>query len=151
MNITKWEYLEFAGKKVGLDIVKFKIDYEGKAKDLFEEDLKLGRELGVRGFPTMFFTDKTGSKEIVYGSKPYEIVENTLLTLFPTASKTTYDKTWSSVFSKYYSLTAKEFSLLTGMERDASEKYLNDLTVNGKLDKLTTKNGAIWSLKNTNR
>jgi hypothetical protein len=48
-------------------------------------------------------------------------------------------------------LTAKEFSLLTGMERDASEKYLNDLTVNGKLDKLTTKNGAIWSLKNTNR
>lgn len=151
MNITKWEYLEFAGKKVGLDIVKFKIDYEGKAKDLFEEDLKMGRELGVRGFPTMFFTDKTGSKEIVYGSKPYEIVENTLLTLFPTASKTTYDKTWSSVFSKYYSLTAKEFSLLTGMERDASEKYLNDLTVNGKLDKLTTKNGAMWSLKNTNR
>jgi hypothetical protein len=74
-----------------------------------------------------------------------------LLTLFPTASKTTYDKTWSSVFSKYYSLTAKEFSLLTGMERDASEKYLNDLTVNGKLDKLTTKNGAMWSLKNTNR
>jgi len=58
-NITKWEHLEMAGKKVGLDIVKFKTDYEGKAKELFEEDLKLGRVLGVRGFPTMFFTDTT--------------------------------------------------------------------------------------------
>ena len=66
-NITKWEHLELAGKKVGLDIAKFKADYEGKAKELFEEDLKLGRELGVRGFPTIFFTDTTGQKEMVYG------------------------------------------------------------------------------------
>ncbi|MFN8296461.1 MAG: ClpXP adapter SpxH family protein [Chitinophagales bacterium] len=150
-NITKWEHLELAGKKVGLDIVKFKIDYEGKAKELFEEDLKLGRELGVRGFPTMFFTDTTGNKEIVYGSKPYETFENALLKLFPTAFRTTYDKTWNSIFSQYHSLTAKEFSVLTQTERNESEKYLNDLTANGKLEKLTTKNGAIWTLKNTSR
>lgn len=150
-NITKWEHLEFAGKKVGLDIVKFKADYEGKAKQLFEEDLKLGRELGVRGFPTMFFTDTSGKQEIVYGSKPYSTFENTLLKLFPTATKTTYDKTWSFVFYKYPSLTAKEFSELTGTPRNESEKYLDDLTTNGKLEKLTTKNGAIWTLKNTGR
>lgn len=150
-NITKWEHLEFAGKKVGLDIVKFKADYEGKAKELFEEDLKLGRELGVRGFPTMFFTDTIGNKEMVYGSKPYNTFENTLLKLYPTASKTIYDKTWNSVFSKYYSMTAKEFSVLTGTPRNECEKYLDDLTTNGKLEKLTTKNGAIWTLKNTSR
>ena len=150
-NITKWEHLELAGKKVGLDIVKFKADYEGKAKELFEEDLKLGRELGVRGFPTIFFTDTTGHKEMVYGSKPYNTFENALLKLFPTASKTNYDKTWSSVFSKYHSLTAKEFSELTGTPRNESEKYLDDLTANGKLEKLTTKNGAIWTIKNTSR
>jgi putative protein-disulfide isomerase len=43
-------------------LLRFKVDYEGKAKELFEEDLKLGRELGVRGFPTIFFTDTTGQK-----------------------------------------------------------------------------------------
>lgn len=150
-NITKWEHLELAGKKVGLDIIKFKADYEGKAKELFEEDLKLGRELGVRGFPTMFFTDTAGNKEIVYGSKPYNTFENTLLKLFPMASKTTYDKTWSSVFSEYHSLTAKEFSELTGTPRNESENYLDDLTNNGKLEKQTTKNGAIWKLKNIGR
>lgn len=150
-NITKWEHLELAGKKVGLDIVKLKTDYEGKAKELFEEDLKLGRELGVRGFPTMFFTETTGQKEMVYGSKPYSIFESTLLKLFPTATKTSYDKTWNAVFSKYNSLTAKEFSELTGTPRNESEKYLDDLTAKGQLEKLTTKNGAMWTLKNTSR
>lgn len=150
-NITKWEHLELAGKKVGLDIVKLKTDYEGKAKELFEEDLKLGKELGVRGFPTMFFTDTTGQKEMVYGSKPYSTFESTLLKLFPTATKTSYDKTWNAVFSKYNSLTAKEFSELTGTPRNESEKYLDDLTAKGQLEKLTTKNGAMWTLKNTSR
>lgn len=150
-NITKWEHLELAGKKVGLDIVKLKTDYEGKAKELFEEDLKLGRELGVRDFPTMFFTDTTGQKEMVYGSKPYSTFESTLLKLFPTATKTSYDKTWNAVFSKYNSLTAKEFSELTGTPRNESEKYLDDLTAKGQLEKLTTKNGAMWTLKNTSR
>lgn len=150
-NITKWEHLELAGKKVGLDIVKLKTDFEGKAKELFEEDLKLGRELGVRGFPTMFFTDTTGQKEMVYGSKPYSTFESTLLKLFPTATKTSYDKTWNAVFSKYNSLTAKEFSELTGTPRNESEKYLDDLTAKGQLEKLTTKNGAMWTWKNTSR
>ena len=150
-NITKWEHLELAGKKVGLDIVKLKTDYEGKAKELFEEDLKLGRELGVRGFPTMFFTDTTGQKEMVYGSKPYSTFESTLLKLFPTATKTSYDKTWNAVFSKYNSLTAKEFSELSGTPRVESEKQLNELVTKGHLEKLTTKNGAIWTIKNTSR
>ena len=149
-NIAKWENLELAAKSVGLDMVTFKSDYEGNAKALFEEDLKLGRQLGVRGFPTMFFTDTTGKTEMVYGSKPYNIYENALLKLFPTVSKTTYDKSWSAVFSKYHSLTAKEFSELTETPRNQCEKYLNDLTTNGKLEKLTTKNGAIWTMKNSN-
>jgi putative protein-disulfide isomerase len=150
-NITKWEHLESAGKKVGLNIVKFKTDYEGKAKELFEEDLKLGRELGVRGFPTIFFTDTTEKKEIVYSSNPYSTFENALVKLYPNASKKNYDKTWSTVFSKYHSLTAKEFSELTETPRNESEKYLDNLTAKGHLEKLTTKNGAIWTLKNTSR
>ena len=150
-NITRWEYIELAGKKVGLDIDTLKIDYDGKAKELFEEDLKLGRELGVRGFPSMFFTDTTGQKEMVYGSKPYSVCESTLIKLFPSATKTSYDKSWSSIFSKYHSLTAKEFSELTETGRKESEQVLNELAAKGKLEKLNTKNGAIWTLKETSR
>lgn len=147
-NITKWEHLERAAQKTGLDVLQFKTDFEGKAKGLFEEDLKLGREFGVRGFPTLFFTDSTGRKEMVYGSKPYSTFENALLKLVPNALKAPYEKTWSSIFSKYYSLTAKEFSELSGTPRTESERYLDDLVSKGKVEKLTTKNGAIWTLKN---
>ena len=143
-NITKWEHLERAARNVGLDIPQLKKDYEGKARELFNEDLKLGRELGVRGFPTMFFTGTTGKMEIVYGSKPYRFYENALLKLQPTVVKKQYDKNWSSLFSEYHSLTAKEFAELTGTARNESDSVLDELTAKGKLDKLTTKNGAIW-------
>lgn len=145
-NIAKWEHLEMAGKKVGLDTDKLKIDYQGKGKELFEEDLKLGKDLGVRGFPTMFFIDKANRKEIVYGSKPYSAFENTILKLLPKAVKSKYDKAWNFVFSKYHTLTAKEFSELTEITRNQSEELLNELTVSSKLKKFTTKNGAIWKI-----
>ncbi len=148
-NITHWEHLESAAKKVGLDPVSFKTDYNGKAKLLFEEDLALGRTLGVRGFPTMFFTDTTGYKKMIYGAQPFSTLENALLSLYPAATKTIYDKTWSSLFSAYHSLTAKEFSELSESPRKESEKQLNDLTLSGQLEKRTTKNGSIWILKNS--
>lgn len=146
-NIAKWEHLEAAASKVGIDVLQFKADFEGKAKELFDQDLALGRDLGVRGFPTLFFTDASGQKEMVYGSKPYLAFEAALLKLYPSAKKANYEKTWTSLFSKYNSLTAKEFAELSGTERIESESQLNELHKQGKLDKLSTKNGAIWTLK----
>ena len=146
-NITKWEHLETAAKNAGLNIQQFKTDYEGKAKELFQEDLKLGRELGVRGFPTIFFTDKTGKTEKVYGSKPYASYENAVLALEPNAEKSSYSKDLEAIFSKYPSLTAKEFSELSGTPRNEVEKVLNESVAKGELEKFTTKNGSIWRLK----
>jgi predicted DsbA family dithiol-disulfide isomerase len=62
-NIAKWEHIAAAAEKVGLDTHKLKADFEGKAKELFQEDLKLAREMGVRGFPTMFFTNEAGTEK----------------------------------------------------------------------------------------
>lgn len=146
-NITKWEYLESAAKKAGLNTEQFKTDYEGKAKELFNEDLKLGKELGVRGFPTLFFTDKSGKTEKVYGSKPYASYEQAILSLEPNAEKQSYPKDLTAVFAKYPSLTAREFAELTGTPRNEAEKVLNDRTAKGELEKTTTKNGSIWRKK----
>ncbi len=149
LNITKWEHLETAAKSVGLNLNKFKEDYNGRAKDLFNEDLTLGKQLGVRGFPTMFFTDTSGKTETVYGSKPYDAFEGAIIKLLPDVQKINYDKSTAAVFSQYQSLTAKEFSVLTETARSQSEQVLSDLVANGMLEKLTTKNGSIWKLKNT--
>lgn len=146
-NIAKWEHLEEAARVVGLDLVKFKSDYETKAKALFEEDLKLAREMGVRGFPTMFFTDADGKKEIVYGTKPYASYEAGLLKIYPDAKKKSYDHNYEALFNKFNSLTAKEYSELSGVPRAEAEKALDELVAIGKLEKLKTKNGSMWSVK----
>ncbi len=144
-NITKWDNLELAAKDTGLDITQFKALYEGIAKKSFEQDLLLGREMGVRGFPTIFFTDASGRKQMVYGTKPFHVFENALLTLLPSAVKTKYDTSWQFLFSKFNSLTAKEFSILTSIPRAESEHQLDELTSKGLLSKYSTKNGALWT------
>ena len=146
-NITRWEHLEAAARYAGLDIAQFKKDYEGRAKELFNDDLKLAKALGVRGFPTLFFTDATGKTEMVYGTKPYAVFENALTKLYPAAAKNAYDKSWAAIFSIYPTLTAKEYAELTQTPRAESEQLLNDLATQGTLEKMTTKNGAIWKLK----
>jgi predicted DsbA family dithiol-disulfide isomerase len=145
-NLSKWEHIASAAKTTGLNVEQLKTDFEGKAIALFEEDLKVAREYGVRGFPTIFLLDNAGNKEIVYGSKPYALYEAAILKLNPAITKSEYSKNWETLFSKYHSLTAKEFAELSGNPRNESEKLLNDLSENGKLEKLTTKNGAMWKI-----
>jgi putative protein-disulfide isomerase len=147
-NITRWEYLEAAAIKVGLDSVQLKNDYEGKAEIVFHEDVQVGKELGVRGFPTMIFTNAAGEQEFVYGSKPYSVLESVVLKLYPAATKLIYKTDWNYVFLKYNSLTANEYAQITGTERNHSEQILNGLAAEGKLEKFSTKNGAIWTVKN---
>lgn len=148
-NITRWEHIESAALQVGLNAAQLKTDFEGKATTLFKEDLDMARQFGVRGFPTIFFTNNAGLKEMVYGSKPYTFYESAVQKLNPSASKTAYDKDWESLFLKYYSLTAKEYSELSGTARKESEAFLNELVEKGKLEKRTTKNGAMWKYKST--
>lgn len=146
-NIAKWEHLASAAKTVGLNVEQLKTDYEGKAKILFEEDLKLAKELGVRGFPTIFFMDNAGNMETVYGSRPYAFYEMAILKLNPNTNKSEYSKNWETLFSKYHSLTAKEYAELSGTPRNESENKLNELSEKGTLKKFSTKNGSIWSIK----
>lgn len=146
-NIAKWEHIATAAQKVGLDVSQLKSDFENDAKKRFEEDLQLGRTLGVRGFPTIFFFDENGTKETVHGSKPYAFYEMAILKLNPNAVKKEYRKDWETLFAKYPSLTAKEFSELSGNPRVESEKMLDELSSKGTLTKVTTKNGSMWTIK----
>ena len=150
-NIAKWENIAVAAKNVALNVEQLKADFEEKAKTLFEADLKLAKQFGVRGFPTLFFTNNSGGKEIVYGSKPYPFYETAILKLSPSVTKTEYRKNWETLFEKYHSLTAKEFSELSGAFRNESEKLLSELSGKGTLEKLATKNGALWKRKTPNR
>jgi predicted DsbA family dithiol-disulfide isomerase len=147
-NICKWEYLATAATAVGLDAVQLKKDFEGKAKSDFEADLALGKQLGVRGFPTLFFNDANSNRLTVYGFRPYEAFEKAVVSLLENAPKKIYQKDLSSLFAHYPTLTKKEFSILANTTTSEAEILLNQGVTDKKLNKLNTKNGAIWRLKN---
>jgi len=146
-NIAKWEHISLAAQRAGLDVEQLKKDYEGEAKALFTEDLELAQKLGVRGFPTMFFVDSSGKQEKVYGSRPYSDYEQAILKLQPSATKYAYERDWKTLFSKYSTLTSREFSELSGTKRHEVDAYLQKLHEAGELDKLDTKNGVLWQSK----
>ncbi len=146
-NITKWEHISAAATQVGLDAVRLKTDFEGAAQRAFQDDLTLSRSLGVRGFPTLFFSDTSGNRLTLYGARPYAQFEQNLLTLAPETAKNAFGTTPDALFAYYPTLTAKEFSVLSGKPRAEAEKVLNALFEQKKLKKVVTKNGAMWVLE----
>lgn len=143
-NITRWEFIIEAASKAGLDIDQLRNDVDGKAKQLFAEDLELAQTLGVRGFPTLFFADQSGIQEKVYGFNPYSVFENVVLKLQPLARQTKYGKDWSSLFSTYPTLTTREFTELSGISRPEAELLLEQLNAEGDISRILTKNGSMW-------
>ena len=144
-NIAKWEHLEQAAIATGLDIVKFKADFDGAANAAFDDDLALARQLGVRGFPTIFFTDKDDNRFKVYGSKPYEVYEQALLKLYPEAVKKSIDTSLTSLFEHYPTLTTKEATVLSAQTLEEAEASLVLLNKQNKISRYDSKKGILWS------
>jgi len=143
-NITKWEHIEQAGIQAGLDTSQLRTDFDGKARELFNEDLMLAKQLRVRGFPTIFITNASGDTEIIYGSKPYMHFEASIKKIFAGAQKVTYAKDWKSLFEIYSTLTLREFAELSDLSFQQAEKDLTRLVEERELRVLNSKNGAMW-------
>lgn len=146
-NITKWEHLEKAAAQVGLDPIQLLSDYGSKAKQLFEDDLDQARQLGVRGFPTIFFYDQKNNQTLVYGSKPYESYENVVQKTVPKSIKKPINAAQDNLFRLFPTLTLKEFSVLANVPKAAAEGRLKALENAGKIERYDSKNGPIWRRK----
>lgn len=147
-NIAKWENIAEAAQLANLDLEKLKKDYEGDAKNLFEEDLKLGKSLGVRGFPTLFFSDGNNNQLTVYGSKPYASYENALLALFPDSKKKkNISENTFSLFEIYPTLAPKEYAVIQDISVSDATIILEELFRKGKLYKKSIKNGCLYIKK----
>lgn len=149
-NISKWEHLLAAAIATGLDPVRLEQDFNGEAKQYFQEDLQLAGYWKVRGFPTLFFIDAKGNPEKVYGVKPYQVYEAAIETLLPGAKskKAPLAKGWEYLFSIYPTLTKKELSVIANLSLNEAEAFLTNLVNEERLTVTETKNGKIWYRKN---
>ena len=143
-NIAKWEYISQSAAESGLDIEQLKTDYEGKAKESFQDDLLLARKMGVRGFPTFTLTNNKGETEIIYGFRPYSIFENAFIKLVPKVYKKKYRKDWESLFSIYPTLSTSEFAELSDKSKDMAKLELESLFNNNEIKMHQIKNDILW-------
>lgn len=145
-NISRMDHLKEAARVCGLDPEQLAHAVEGPAKLLFEEDLKFAKLFGVKGFPTLVFTDSNNDHYSLSGHKTYEVLEEALLKWNPNARKTAIDSGPENLFSLYPTLTSKEFAVLSNQSKTDAVYILNELYELGKLNRYSSKNGDLWSL-----
>lgn len=147
-NITRLEHLVQAAIEAGLDARQFEQDYNHKAKDLFEEDLRMAKEWGVRGFPTIYFMDEDDNRFKVYGSKPYHVYEETLAKMVTGSLVSEPPSSYVTIFEGYNMVTLKEFALFYNKSLEEATDILIDLEDHGQVQKVTLKAGSIWKKRN---
>lgn len=143
-NIAKSEHLVQAATDAGLDAGKFEYDYQHEAKQLFENDLAMAREWGVRGYPTIYFMDQDDNRFKVYGSKPYQVYEQALLKLLPGEVTKETTSTYEKILEGYETVTLKEFAIFYDKSIPETEAILNDLEQQKKVQKSVSKAGPLW-------
>ncbi len=143
-NIARWEVVEAAAVYANLDAEKMKSDVSGDAIKKFEDDLHLTRQMYVRGFPTVYFTDGNENLEIVYGARPYAHYEAAINKMNRDAERSDYDKSWKGIFSSFPTLTTREYAELTETPRHKAEAVLQALADAGSIERQDSKNGPIW-------
>ncbi len=133
----------------GLDAARLMRDLEGKAQQLFQEDLKLAKQLDINVLPTFIFTDRFDNSKVLKGFQEYEKLENVILEMIPDVQKNQYKKNYNLLFKKYPTLTTKELSFLIDLNLVDTEKILTDLFQKKIIYKFSTnKDGVIWKLVN---
>jgi predicted DsbA family dithiol-disulfide isomerase len=143
-NIIKKEHLFTAAFDSGLDAARLLRDLEGKAQDMFREDLILSDLLQIKVLPTLFFSNKEGVQLALNGFQPYESFEEIIHQLAPNIVKSTYDRSPQFLFEEFQTLSSKEFAFL----RDDSEKeaydVLYDLNSLNLIKKFESNSGNMW-------
>jgi predicted DsbA family dithiol-disulfide isomerase len=148
VNITRIKPLEQAAKDVGLDHIQFKNDYRERAKQLFEEDLLMAKEWGVRGFPTIYFIDAEDNRFKVYGSKSYQVYEQALLKLLPGEVQRKKPSSYEVIFNQYDTVSLKEFAVFYDVELEEAESILNGLQDEKKVTRTLSNAGSMWKVAN---
>ena len=146
-NIMKWRFLETAALEVGLDTMRFRVDYVDAARQAFEADLALAAEMEVVSFPTLFFSDGAGNTIKLKGYQHYQDFENVILQLAPGAVKVAFNREPESLFRQFPTMVDAEFALLSNLLRKDARRVLQQLNKDGYIDKVESEHGVLWKMR----
>jgi 2-polyprenyl-6-methoxyphenol hydroxylase-like FAD-dependent oxidoreductase/predicted DsbA family dithiol-disulfide isomerase len=145
-NIMRWKYLEAAATEVGLNVLAFAKAYEGRARIAFQHDLQLARQLGVRSFPQLIFTNAAGQTVRLKGHLHYEDLERAILELNPYAKRCLIDPRPVNLFRHFPTMLEEEFALLSDLITADARRLLQQLDAGGYIQKMPTQKGSLYKV-----
>lgn len=143
-NIAKWDVLADAAAMAGLDMDKFKQDFDSKGQEMLDTDMKIAKEFGVNEVPVIIF--QKGDKAVaVAGVRDFRDYEKAILEVAPELEKKNLPNSVEDVFKYYDSLTIREIDELThNLTTISSSSEINNLVNKKQAVKLTYPGGFLW-------
>ncbi len=146
VNIAKEENLIQAAADVGADVDEFTEDLNDPITKLaFEQEMKEGREMGVRGFPTFIFIGNDGKGYKISGTSGYENYELALEKAYGKkveAKTITYNEL--QLLEKYDFLASQEIAVALSQDLSTTESNLKKLGEKGLVKEVPQKYGSFW-------
>lgn len=142
-NISRWDVIHEAAFDVGLDVATLRRDYEGNAVIQFKNDLELAKHYQVLSFPSIFFIHE----ETVIPLKEYrsyDKYEQIIKQLIFDAKKKNYKKDPKMLFDEFITMSTKEFAFFMDITLLEAIEELNQLYIQGDIDKYVSRNGSLW-------
>ncbi len=144
-NITKWDHISTAAEEVGLDTQRLKEDIENIGPKLFYQDLMLAKQMGVRGFPTVYVIKQGQDPVLIYGARPYQNYAQAIHSVDPSIKPSSNEWTPSNLIKEYPSLTVRELAELAEIDFEEAKNFLDEHVSANELLEVQTKNGSLYT------
>lgn len=146
-NIARKRYMTEAAERAGLNVEQWLKDYDTQARPLFDADMKQVRDLRVPGFPTLVMMNDKGESVYLTGVKPYAEYVSAIRQLYPAVQPQSYDKSARTLFSRFPTMTLREYAELSQQTMADAQKDLEHLHEAKMISPLRIKNGVLWKWK----
>lgn len=147
VNIVNEELMMKEAYEAGLDVARMKRDIRHKAAALFNEDIKLAKELSIEVLPTFIFTDRFDRSLIMKGYQEYSAFENVMGEFLGDIKKKRMNRKYNKVFVKFPTLTSNEFAFLFDLDTLEARQQLEELAQKKIIQKEEIMNAeVIWKL-----
>lgn len=147
-NVSERDAMLRLAKEVeGLDVFRLQAEIDrDEVKQAFYDDLKMGREYGATGFPTLLFirTPESGEPDglLVNGHRPTQVYEQVLGQLAPEL-KLRPARSVPEMLADYGPLTTRELVEITDTP---AERLTAELNLLESVRRIDVPHGELWAL-----
>lgn len=117
----------------GLDAAQIIKDIEGVAMANFSEDIALCERMNIEFLPTLILTNHKGETRRLVGEIEYSVLQESIKELNPELEVKEYSKNIRDLFTRYPSMSLKEYVYLSGVSREQAQIELTRMCDSGEL------------------